>query len=92
MYIIQKAAVLSSKICVMLIPLHRCLVTFGVLPLFLTMLSVGQQRIIVVLSDHTHLLFSYSSILLFKTQQNSVIGVIHGDGVGIILQFLEHRI
>ena len=56
------------------------------------MLSVGQQRIIVVLSDHTHLLFSYSSILLFKTQQNSVIGVIHGDGVGIILQFLEHRI
>ena len=62
----------------MLKPLHRCFVTFGVLWLFLTVLWVGLQCVMVVLSDHTHLLYSYSSILLIKIQQKSAIGVIRG--------------
>ena len=63
MYIIQQAAVLScslpNKICVMLIPLYRCLVTFGVLWLFLTVLWITLPSVIAVLPDHTHLLSTY---------------------------------
>ena len=47
--------------------------TFGVLWLLLTLLKVGLQCVIVVFPDHTHLLFSYSSILLIKIQQKSEI-------------------
>ena len=75
----------------MLIPLHICLVTFGVLWLFLTVLWVDLQRVIVVFPDHTRLLFSYSSIILIKIQQKSGIRVIRGVGRHII-HFLEHRI
>ena len=48
-----------SKICVMHIPLHRCLVTFGVSWLFLTVLWVGLQSVIVVFPDHTHSFSTY---------------------------------
>ena len=55
----------------MLIPLHRCLVTFGDLWLFLTVLWVGLQCVMMVFPDHTHFLFSYPSILFIKIQQKS---------------------
>ena len=64
----------------MLIPLYRCLVTFGALWLFLTVLWVGLQCVIVVFPDHTHLLFSYSSIILIKIQQKSRTEVFRGVG------------
>ena len=35
------------------IPLHRCLVTFGALWLFLTVLWVGLQSVLVVFPDHS---------------------------------------
>ena len=73
----------------MLIPLNRCLGTFGVLWLFLTVLCVGLQCVIMVFPDHTHLLFSYSSIILIKIQQKSGIEVFRG---GVIMRFIEHRI
>ena len=57
------------------------LVTFGVLWLFLTALWVGLQCVVVVFPDHTHLIFSYSSIILIKIQQKSVIEVRGGGGV-----------
>ena len=79
-----------SKICVMLTPLQRCLLTFVVLWLFLTVLFVGLQCVIVIFPDHTHLLFSYSSITLIKIQQKSGIEVFRGVG-GVIMQFQEHR-
>ena len=75
----------------MLTPLDKCLVTCGVLWLFLTALfRVVLQCVIVVFPDHTHLRFSYSSILLIKIQQKSGIGVFRGGGV--IMQFIKHRI
>ena len=66
----------------MLIPLHRCLVTFGVMWPFLAVLWVGLQRVIVVFHDHIHLPFSDSSILLIQTQQKSGMGIFIGGGVG----------
>ena len=76
------------------IPLHRFLVTFGALWLFLTVLWVGLQSVIVVFPDHTHLLSTYflhsSSIFLILIQQKSGIRVIRG--VGVIMQFLEHKL
>ena len=78
----------------MLIPLYRCLLTFCVLWLFITVLWVGLQCVIVVFSDHTQLLFTYSSIILIKNQQKSGIWVIHwwGRGLSIIMQFLEYKL
>ena len=67
--------VLPNKICVILIPLNRCLVTFGVLWVFLTVFWVGLQCVILVFADHTLLLVSYSSILIIKIQQKSEIEV-----------------
>ena len=49
----------------------------GVLWLFITVPWVGLQCVIVVFSDHAHLLFSCSSILI-KIRQKSGIGVICG--------------
>ena len=51
----------------------RCLVTVNVLKLFLTVSWMGLQFVIVVISDHTHLLFGtiqYNTIqrALFFTQ------------------------
>ena len=79
----------------MLIPLHRCLVTFGVPWLFLTVLLVVMQCVIVAFPDHTHLLLPYSYILLIKIQQKSGIGAIRWGGWGgwgVNIQFLGHRI
>ena len=46
-----------------------------------------------VFPDHTHLLFSYSSIILIKIQQKSGIEVFRGGGGGrVIMHFLGHRI
>ena len=70
--------------------LSICLVTFGVMWFFHTVLLACLQRVIVVFSDYIHF-YSYSSILLIKTQKKSGIGVICG-GEGVIMQFLEHRI
>ena len=41
------------------IPLHRCLVTFGALWLFLTVLWVCLQSVIVVFPDQTHFLLTF---------------------------------
>ena len=48
---------------------------------------------IVVFPDDTHLLFTYSSIILIKIQQKSGIGVIRwwGRELSIIMQFLEYK-
>ena len=50
----------------------------------------GLQCVVVVFPDHTHLLFSYSSIILIMIQQKSGIEVFRGEGG--VMQFLEHRI
>ena len=44
------------------------------------MLCVGLQCVIVVFPDHTHLFFSYSSILLIKIEQKRGIEVFRGGG------------
>ena len=41
----------------------------------LSLILVGLQCVIVVFPDHTHLLFSYSPLLLIKIQQKSEIGL-----------------
>ena len=56
----------------------------------LSLIWVGLQCVIVVLPDHTNILFSYSSILLIKIQQKCEIGL--SVRVGVIIQFLEHRL
>ena len=72
------------------IPLHRCLVAFGVFWLFLTVLWVGLQSVIVVFPDLNFYLFSsYSSIFVIKVKHKSGIGL--SVGVGVIMQFIEHK-
>ena len=44
---------------------YRCFVTINVLWLFLTVTWVGLQYVIVVLPDHTHLLFEKIKIRMF---------------------------
>ena len=44
---------------------YRCIVTINVLWLFLTVPWVGLQCLIVVLPDHTHLLFSKIHIQIY---------------------------
>ena len=62
------------------IPLHRCLVTFGVF--LLTVWWVGLQCVIVVFLDQTHLPSTYflHTHILNKIQHKSGIGAIRGSG------------
>ena len=46
----------KRKLVALLLLYYRCLVTVNVLWLFLTVPRVGLQCVIVVFSDHTHLL------------------------------------
>ena len=47
----------NRKLVALLLLSYRCIVTINVLGLFLTVPQVGLQCVIVVLPDHTHLLF-----------------------------------
>ena len=47
---------------------YKCIVTINVLWLFLTVPWVGLQCVIVVVHDHTHLLFKW--IYLLRNRQN----------------------
>ena len=47
----------KRKLATLLLLSYRCIVTLNVLWLFLTVPWVGLQYVIVVLPDHTHLLF-----------------------------------
>ena len=73
------------------IPLHRCLVAFGALCLFLTVLWVGLQSVIVVFPEHTHLLFTYlfhtHPYFSYSSAKEWDRGYLWGWGY---MQFLEH--
>ena len=47
----------KRKLVALLLLSYRCIVTIHVLWLFLTVLLVGMQCVIVVFTDHLHLLF-----------------------------------
>ena len=47
----------KRKLVVLLLLSYRCILTINVLLFFLTESWVGQQCMIVVIPDHTHLLF-----------------------------------
>ena len=47
----------NTRLVGLLLLSYRCIVTIHVLGLFLTVPRVGLQCVIVVLPDHTHLLF-----------------------------------
>ena len=47
----------KRKLVHLLLSSYRCIVTINVLWLFLTVTWVGLQCVVVVFSDHTHLLF-----------------------------------
>ena len=47
----------KRKLVALLLLSYRCIVTINVLWLFLTVPWVGLQHVIVVILDHTHLLF-----------------------------------
>ena len=76
------------------IPLHRCLVTFEVLWLFLTVLWVGLQCVIVVFPDHTHFHSTYYLHTHPYSDENSAKEWDRGYPWGwwVIMQFLEQRI
>ena len=47
----------NRKLVALLLLSYRCIVTINVLGLFLTVPRIGLQYVIVVIPDHTHLLF-----------------------------------
>ena len=49
----------KRKLVALLLLSYRCIDTINVLCFFLTMPWVGLQCVIVVISDHTHLLFAF---------------------------------
>ena len=53
----------KRKLVALLLLSYRCIVTMDVLLLFLTVPWVGRRCVIVVFSDHTHLLF-YSNVVI----------------------------
>ena len=53
----------SGKVGCMLLLSYRCIVTMNVLWFFLTVPWVGLQYVIVVFSDHTHLLFQLQKLI-----------------------------
>ena len=59
------AIIWKRKLVALLLLSYRCFVTINVLWLFLTVTCVGLQYVIVVLPDHTHLLFEKIKILIF---------------------------
>ena len=51
------------KLVALLLLSYRCIVTMNVLCFFLTVPWVGLQYVIVVFSDHTHLLFQLQKLI-----------------------------
>ena len=56
----------KRKLVAFLLLSYRCIVTINVLRLFLTVPWGGLQCVIVVFSDHTHLLFDFYAILSYS--------------------------
>ena len=57
----------KRKLVALLLLSYRCIVTINVLLLYITVPWVGQQFVIVVFPDHTHLLFDVNN---FEIQCN----------------------
>ena len=62
----------KRKLVALLLLSYRCIVTINVLWLFLAVPWVGQQYVIVLFLDHTHLLFSYK-----RTLSESLFNLMH---------------
>ena len=58
----------KRKLVALLFLSYRCIVTINVLWLFPTVLWVGLQCVIVVFSDHTHLLFAHTLVKLLHNK------------------------
>ena len=82
MSIYSFAIILKMKRKLVVLPLlsYRCIVTINVLWLFLTVPLVGLQYVIVVLPDHTHLLFARASSQFDTFSYSGSSGILDSDG------------